>query len=422
MGAFLMPVGYPILGDPLMAANPIDWAGIQRAVSKHESDKGKRKELINQMIGPWLQQAGLSAAGFDTAMRYAADVSPYIEAASPLIDQAASYYAGISPLIDEARGYIAGVSPLIGKGESALGKALSYIGEATPLYKQGVGYVEKASPYIESVTPITQEGIGYIRDVTPLAEQLQQLLLDRMNLGSPYYQERQRQAFEQVARDYDQAAGQLAAQLATQGLAGGGSAAAAVAGLQQARSQSLAQAFLENLFQNENLQMQAAGQLPNVAAMRFNQAAGMRSLGELPLQQAQARMGQAEQMRGLAQIPIQQGTAATGVGQGYADLGRLRLGQADATAGLGQLRAAQGAGFNQLAGTRLNQAQAKTSQADLFNQIARGRGALAASLNPREAVGTIDFGPDAGGSWTDVLNGVGNAIGLGAKVALPFLF
>src|SRR5581483_4873871 len=240
MGAFLMPVGYPILGDPLMAANPIDWAGIQRAVSKHESDKGKRKELINQMIGPWLQQAGLSAAGFDTAMRYAADVSPYIEAASPLIDQ--------------ARGYIAGVSPLIGKGESALGKALSYIGEATPLYKQGVGYVEKASPYIESVTPITQEGIGYIRDVTPLAEQLQQLLLDRMNLGSPYYQERQRQAFEQVARDYDQAAGQLAAQLATQGLAGGGSAAAAVAGLQQARSQSLAQAFLENLFQNENLQ------------------------------------------------------------------------------------------------------------------------------------------------------------------------
>ncbi len=399
MGAFLMPVGYPILGDPLMAANPIDWAGIQRAVSKHESDKGNRKELINQMIGPWLQQAGLSAAGFDTAMRYAADVSPYIEAASPLIDQAASYYAGISPLIDEARGYIAGVSPLIGKGESALGKALSYIGEATPLYKQGVGYVEKASPYIESVTPITQEGIGYIRDVTPLAEQLQQLLLDKMNLGSPYYQERQRQAFEQVARDYDQAAGQLAAQLATQGLAGGGSAAAAVAGLQQARSQSLAQAFLENLFQNENLQMQAAGQLPNVAAMRFNQAAGMRSLGELPLQQAQARMGQAEQMRGLAQIPIQQGTA-----------------------GLGQLRAAQGAGFNQLAGTRLNQAQAKTSQADLFNQIARGRGALAASLNPREAVGTIDFGPDAGGSWTDVLNGVGNAIGLGAKVALPFLF
>lgn len=101
----------------------------------------------------------------------------------------------------------------------------------------------------------------------PAAEFFKQL----MNLGSPYYKEQQRASFEQ---DTQQAQNTAAGSKDRLNAAGYGAAPsgleAATIGLEaQGESQNLSQTFLQNLFQNENLQMQASQAMAQMAQM-FN--------------------------------------------------------------------------------------------------------------------------------------------------------
>lgn len=92
-----------------------------------------------------------------------------------------------------------------------------------------------------------------------------------MNLGSPYYQQKQEESFNQGVQQNQNAAGQARQQMDVQGYGGtpSGAEAAMIGGMNQAGSQNLATNYLQNLFQNENMQMQGASLLQQLAAM-FN--------------------------------------------------------------------------------------------------------------------------------------------------------
>lgn len=91
------------------------------------------------------------------------------------------------------------------------------------------------------------------------------------NLGSPYYQQQQQSSFNQGVQQNNNAAAQAKQQLQSQGYGHtpSGAMAGMIGGMQQSGAQSLAQQFLQNLFQNENLQMQGAQSLAQLAA-QFN--------------------------------------------------------------------------------------------------------------------------------------------------------
>ncbi len=94
-----------------------------------------------------------------------------------------------------------------------------------------------------------------------------------MKLGSPYYQQQQRASFEQGTQQAQNAAAGSRDQLnaAGYGYTPSGTTAATIGQEAQGQSQNLSQTFLQNLFQNENLQSQAGQQLSQLAAM-FNPA------------------------------------------------------------------------------------------------------------------------------------------------------
>src|SRR5262249_9437243 len=154
------------------------------------------------------------------------------------------------------------------------------------------------------------EGAGHA------ADELMPFIRKRMDLGSPYYAEHQRQAAESVIRGYNDAAGNLRAEMAHAGFGGApsGASAAAFGELGAAQAHSLAEAFRKNLLNNESVQMQAAGMLPQVADIRLR-AAG------------------------------------------------AKLGQAGAETDVGGLRTAQASGMGTLAQARLNQGAMKLNQA-----------------------------------------------------------
>lgn len=94
-----------------------------------------------------------------------------------------------------------------------------------------------------------------------------------MNLGSPYYQQQQRASFEQGNQQSQNAAAQARQQLASQGygFTPSGAEAGMIGGMAQQSAGNLATTFLQNLFQNENLQLQGAQGLGQIAQM-FNPA------------------------------------------------------------------------------------------------------------------------------------------------------
>lgn len=94
-----------------------------------------------------------------------------------------------------------------------------------------------------------------------------------MNLGSPYYQQKQTEGFNQGVQQNQNAAGQARQQLSAQGYGNtpSGAEAAMLGGMQQAGAQSLSEQYLQNLFQNEQMQAAGAQGLSSLAGM-FNPA------------------------------------------------------------------------------------------------------------------------------------------------------
>ena len=107
-----------------------------------------------------------------------------------------------------------------------------------------------------------------------------------MNLGSPYYQQQQRATFEQGNQQNQNAAAQAKQQLNAQGYgySPSGAEAGMIGGMAQQGAQNLTNAWLQNLFQNENLQMQGAQNLTQLASL-FNptQLLGGTSAGASPV-------------------------------------------------------------------------------------------------------------------------------------------
>lgn len=94
-----------------------------------------------------------------------------------------------------------------------------------------------------------------------------------MNLGSPYYQQKQLEGFQQGVQQNQNASAQAQEQLRAQGYGNtpSGANAAMIGGMNQAGSQSLAEQYLQNLFQNELMQGAGASGLSQLAGM-FNPA------------------------------------------------------------------------------------------------------------------------------------------------------
>ena len=92
-----------------------------------------------------------------------------------------------------------------------------------------------------------------------------------MNLGSPYYQQQQAATFGQGVQQGNNAASQARQQLQAQGqgYTGSGQMAAMLGGMGQAQAGNLNMNFLQNLFNNEQMQMQGAQGLSQIANL-FN--------------------------------------------------------------------------------------------------------------------------------------------------------
>lgn len=92
-----------------------------------------------------------------------------------------------------------------------------------------------------------------------------------MDLGSPFYQQKQAEGFTQGLQQNQNAAAQARQQLQARGYGytPSGATAATIGGMQIEGAKSLAEQFLQNLFQNENLQAGAAGNLAQLAQL-FN--------------------------------------------------------------------------------------------------------------------------------------------------------
>ncbi len=101
-----------------------------------------------------------------------------------------------------------------------------------------------------------------------------------MNLGSPYYAQHQTASFQNALNDYNNAYAQAANQLRGQGLGYGptGANVAMLGGMGQGFAQDAASQYLQNLFQNENLQFQAA---QANTGLQMQGAGGMAGLANL---------------------------------------------------------------------------------------------------------------------------------------------
>jgi hypothetical protein len=122
----------------------------------------------------------------------------------------------------------------------------------------------------------------YIDKATAPADALESFAKERMDLGSPYYREQQRQTFEQGVKQSDDAAAQTRQAIARSGMgsAPSGAGIAAMGEMGTAKAGTLASNWLANLFQNQNTQLQAAGFMPTVAGMRLNQGQSQLQLAD----------------------------------------------------------------------------------------------------------------------------------------------
>ena len=106
-----------------------------------------------------------------------------------------------------------------------------------------------------------------------------------MDLGSPYYKQKQTEALNAGVQSQQNAFGQANQQLDASGYGAtpSGARAGMIGGMAQQGAQSMAEQYLQNLFQNENLQAQGASGMASMASM-FNptQLLGGTSLGTTP--------------------------------------------------------------------------------------------------------------------------------------------
>lgn len=100
------------------------------------------------------------------------------------------------------------------------------------------------------------------------------------NLGSPFYQQKQSAAFGQGVQQNQNAAALARQQLAAQGYGAtpSGATAALIGGMNVEGGKSLSEQFLEQLFQNEQLQLGGAQGLAQLAAL-FNPSSLFGSTG-----------------------------------------------------------------------------------------------------------------------------------------------
>src|SRR6516225_2113632 len=130
----------------------------------------------------------------------------------------------------------------------------SYLNTLMQQQKMGIG-----NQFNQQMTALAQPAAGYFNQLT--------------NLGSPYYQQQQRSSFESGVQQNQNAAAQARQQLAASGYGytPSGTTAATIGDMAQQGSQNLEQAFLQNLFQNEQMQLAGAQGLGQLAAL-FNPA------------------------------------------------------------------------------------------------------------------------------------------------------
>jgi hypothetical protein len=170
----------------------------------------------------------------------------------------------------------------------------------------------------------------YRNQLTPLFAQLMQqfggnagdFFKQLTNLGSPFYQRKQQQSFEQGTKASQDAAAQSRQQLQAsgQGYTPSGAGAAMFGGEAQAEAGNQEEAFLNNLFQNEQLQLAGAqGQAQLAGLFNPSQLTGQASPGFQPLQSPSFFQNFQQMMNGLFGQGGAAGGAATGsnIAQGY---------------------------------------------------------------------------------------------------------
>lgn len=121
--------------------------------------------------------------------------------------------------------------------------------------------------YRNALMPLFAQGM--FGTAGPAAQYFQQL----MNLGSPFFQQKKQQTFEQGVQQSQNAAAQSRQQLQAAGAGGtpSGAGAAMFGGEAQAAASSQEEAFLNSLFQNEQLQAMGGQGLAQIAGL-FNPA------------------------------------------------------------------------------------------------------------------------------------------------------
>lgn len=90
-----------------------------------------------------------------------------------------------------------------------------------------------------------------------------------MNLGSPYYQQKQSEGFTQGVNQNQNASAEARQKLNAQGYGStpSGANAAMIGGMEMQGSNNLAEQYLQNLFQNEAMQVQGGTGLASMAQM-----------------------------------------------------------------------------------------------------------------------------------------------------------
>ena len=131
---------------------------------------------------------------------------------------------------------------------------------------------------------------AYKNQLAPIFAQLMQqygmgagnIFSQMANLGSPFYKQKQTEAFTQGNQQNQNAIAQATQQLRSEGYGStpSGTNAAMIGGMQTAGAQSLAEQYLQQLFNNENLMLQGAGAEASLAG-QFNptQLLGGNSVG-----------------------------------------------------------------------------------------------------------------------------------------------
>lgn len=127
---------------------------------------------------------------------------------------------------------------------------------------QGIANIEQTQLQNQLIPQFAQQLFGLTQGPSQFFNQL-------MNLGSPYYQQQQYSSFNQGNQQANNAAAQARQQLQAQGLGytPSGAEAAMMGGMGQQAAGNLSMQFLQNLFNNEQMQLAGAQGQAGLAQM-----------------------------------------------------------------------------------------------------------------------------------------------------------